>query len=384
MTGTDDYANVVALHKGHADAVTSLIEKLLFDAGLTPHTVTHRVKSEESARNKVVEQPSKFGSASDLHDLLGVRVITHLSSDVSKVVAVLEREFAPEQAMSVDKAAELNADEFGYSSFHLVVRLGQSRAELPEWRSFASARFEIQVRSILQHAWAEIEHDLGYKTKGSLPREVERRFARLAGLLELADDEFDRLTVESKDHANGVREAVSAGIDVAIDRDSVHAVLAKNSLLRSIDRRIAASVGRTVAKKPESGYVNMRASELNEVGIRSVDELLAVCAREKENIIRFASDWLNANGGRAQQESSESLEKLSPGIGLFYLYLHLKIEIEQHNFSAVPAKPDSDEDDYGIDSHEAAASERESLGLFLSLHDQVFGASSRGKELGQR
>jgi ppGpp synthetase/RelA/SpoT-type nucleotidyltranferase len=55
----------------------------------------------------------------------------------------------------------------------------------------------------LQHAWAEIEHDLGYKTALGVPRNVRRQFSRLAGLLEIADTEFasirDRLSSYERD-----------------------------------------------------------------------------------------------------------------------------------------------------------------------------------------
>ena len=57
-------------------------------------------------------------------------------------------------------------------------------------RSPQPVKLEIQIRSILQHAWAEIEHDLCYKNSTPLPRKIKRRMYRLAGVLELADKEF--------------------------------------------------------------------------------------------------------------------------------------------------------------------------------------------------
>lgn len=61
--------------------------------------------------------------------------------------------------------------------------------------------FEIQVRTALEHAWAEIEHDRGYKLGGKLPSHLNRRFKLLSGLLESADLEFNRLTVEIENYA---------------------------------------------------------------------------------------------------------------------------------------------------------------------------------------
>jgi hypothetical protein len=62
---------------------------------------------------------------------------------------------------------------------------------LVEYSTHTGVQFEVQIRSTLQHAWAEIEHDRGYKSEVEVARAVRRRFSRLAGLLELADYEFD-------------------------------------------------------------------------------------------------------------------------------------------------------------------------------------------------
>ena len=64
------------------------------------------------------------------------------------------------------------------------------RMVLRENKAFEGLKCEIQIRSVLQHAWAEIEHDLGYKSELTIPKEVRRSFSRLAGLLELGDKEF--------------------------------------------------------------------------------------------------------------------------------------------------------------------------------------------------
>ena len=70
----------------------------------------------------------------------------------------------------------------GYASVHYIASLKGSRTSSPEYSRFQNIKFEVQIRSILQHTWAEIEHDLQYKSQESLPRELRRKFARLAGL----------------------------------------------------------------------------------------------------------------------------------------------------------------------------------------------------------
>jgi len=87
-------------------------------------------------------------------------------------------------------------ERFGYQSVHYLVRLSNARAALPEYQRFAGAITEVQVRTILQHAWAEIEHDIQYKSSAAIPRDIRRRFMALAGMLELADREFQAIQDE--------------------------------------------------------------------------------------------------------------------------------------------------------------------------------------------
>jgi len=93
-----------------------------------------------------------------------------------------------------DKGQELEEEErFGYKSIHYLVRLRLNRAQLPEYSRFCESVTEVQLRTILQHAWAEIEHDIQYKAASVIPVEIRRRFMALAGMLEMADREFQAI-----------------------------------------------------------------------------------------------------------------------------------------------------------------------------------------------
>ena len=74
-----------------------------------------------------------------------------------------------------------------------MVMISSVRASLPEYQKYKDAVTEIQVRTILQHAWAEIEHDIQYKSSITIPKDIRRRFMALAGLLEIADREFQAI-----------------------------------------------------------------------------------------------------------------------------------------------------------------------------------------------
>jgi len=108
----------------------------------------------------------------------------------------------------VDKGALLAPAEFGYRFRHYVAELGATRFELAEWKRFSGLRFEIQIRTVLEHAWAAIDHALRYKREADVPREQKRVLFRLSALLELADENFDSLkrgqTLLSQDAENRI------------------------------------------------------------------------------------------------------------------------------------------------------------------------------------
>jgi len=103
---------------------------------------------------------------------------------------------------------------------------------LPEYKRFSGLVAEIQVRTILQHAWAEIEHDIQYKAISALPTRVRRRFASLAGLIEIADREFQAIDDENQALVREARKNVDLGqlAEVEITPDSVRAYLDKKYL----------------------------------------------------------------------------------------------------------------------------------------------------------
>lgn len=88
---------------------------------------------------------------------------------------------------------------------------------------------EIQVKTILQHAWAEIEHDIQYKSIETAPTSIKRRFMALAGLLEIADREFQAIQDEDEMIREKARESVQKGEleSVEITPDALKAYLDK-------------------------------------------------------------------------------------------------------------------------------------------------------------
>ncbi|MDO4685125.1 MAG: GTP pyrophosphokinase family protein [Corynebacterium sp.] len=207
------YHEWIAEHPTAATDFQEVVEDLLVDSGVTYDRVTARVKDWRSLNAKA-QKTSPEGTPSypdpwnDIHDIIGVRVTTYHSTEIPLVVSVLRDSF--QVIRSVDKAAETRiSGGFGYGSHHVVIKVTDSMSELSAYEGMS---FEVQVRTVLQHAWAEFEHDIRYKgTDISLDPRIDRAFTLAAGLIELADQQFDQIAaIQSEPPAHTDDPALNA------------------------------------------------------------------------------------------------------------------------------------------------------------------------------
>lgn len=198
-----------------------LLRTLLEQKHLAFHSIEHRTKVKDSFLVKCAS--GKYSDpTSQITDICGLRIISYTKHDVNEISRLIEQEFTIDEKNSMDKSAVMEVDKVGYLSVHYVAQFNSSRADLPEYAPFRGLRFEIQIRTLLQHAWAEIEHDRSYKFSGELPKRIKRRFYLLAGTLELIDAEFDRLSGEIDQYAQDVKSNIQEDkLDVPIDSTSL-------------------------------------------------------------------------------------------------------------------------------------------------------------------
>lgn len=184
---------LVEAARSHVALVTSLLD----EAGINYLTITGRAKAVESFAAKAARTrdgvPVYADPLREITDQVGVRVITYVRGDVSAVADVLGAQLTllDDRDLGQETAGE---GRFGYASRHLL--LGDASGQV----------VQVQIRTVLQHAWAEFEHDIRYK--GTVPaehaRDFDRRFTLAAGLLELADQEFT--TIRDRLRAGAVEE----------------------------------------------------------------------------------------------------------------------------------------------------------------------------------
>ena len=296
---------------------------ILEEEGIVCNAITSRVKERDSLTQKIDVKSDKYKSLSEVTDIAGIRIITYYDSDVERAAKIVEREFCVDKENSINKREALGPEKFGYCSVHYVVSMNEDRLKLPENRGYAGIKCEIQIRTVLQHAWAEIEHDLGYKSEIDIPKDIRRSFSRLAGLLEVADKEFQ----EIRDFLETYRAKVEAEIseksdygtpDCGLDAVVLEAVLKTKPNFQELNRRIGEIAGmkiRVPAKqKDKQDYYGGTLQKLNCLGISTTAQLDQLAERGADLASYLADKFL-----RDRYKTEPEGATLPNTIGVFYL-----------------------------------------------------------------
>lgn len=208
-----------------AKHLEELLEVVLRDHRILVLAVSVRVKTLESALRKVMakgyEDPWR-----EMMDVVGGRVFTYFRPDASRVESAIRETFTVHEEHCANKFDDLEFNRFGYTSRHLVCSLPNDfpdlrlKALIPE-----GMKVEIQIRSVLEHGWAEIEHELVYKSGTQPPDPIRRRFAASAAALEIVEREFDALRGFELEMARQRIGEISQNLDARLDRAWFVAVL---------------------------------------------------------------------------------------------------------------------------------------------------------------
>jgi putative GTP pyrophosphokinase len=157
--------------------------------------ITARAKSIDRFLVKaqtVVDGKRKYSEPlRQIQDQIGARIITFYRSDVDRVDAIVKRYYRPIESEDVIPDSEW---EFGYFGRHFVLLVPSDVITLSMDRTMMPQFFELQIKTLFQHAWSEANHDLGYKPVASpLTSEAKRRLAFTSAQAWGADLIFDEL-----------------------------------------------------------------------------------------------------------------------------------------------------------------------------------------------
>lgn len=254
--------------------IAKSIHDYLVEAGIRVAAVESRVKEESSLVGKLELKGAKYKSLADITDILGLRVITFYPDDVDKVASAVERLYEVDWDNSVDKRKLHDIDSFGYLSLHYV-------CQIPE----TPYRMEIQMRTLLQHAWANMYHDTGYKSGVEVPKEYIRNMNRLAGMLELADEQFSQIRLELTDYRRRMQTLVASGKldDAQIDGETFRNYL-KLDPFGLLNRRIAALNQAEIQEVPLMPYLTV----FKRLGCKNLGDVDRIIKKYSEGAYQIA------------------------------------------------------------------------------------------------
>jgi ppGpp synthetase/RelA/SpoT-type nucleotidyltranferase len=230
----EEYRSTLPTFELLKQIVTQKLGELICQSGVEVNSMEARIKAEDSLAGKLHRKGHKYNSLNDITDIFGARIITFYNEDVDRIASMAETIFDIDWPNSVDKRKQHEFNSFGYNSLHYICKIPKTLYQNSQHPELNSIYFELQMRTALQHVWSAIQHDIGYKTDIETPMEYHRSLSRLAGLLELADNEFSRIRNSISDYRRRAQSLVQSGKldEVQLDGDTFQSYLS----LRPFDK----------------------------------------------------------------------------------------------------------------------------------------------------
>jgi len=281
---------------------------LISKHGIKIHSLNGRVKTRAGLAQKISRPDRNYQDILEITDLIGFRVITDSEDVIENVARMIEQTFNVDFKNSTNKLFAKDQQKFGYRSLHYVCSFPLESAP--------AFQFEIQIRTILQHAWAEIEHDIGYKVSAELPGQFRRRFSQIASLLEVADREFVAIRADIKAYEQNLQQ-MSLERDEKIELDQV-------SLRSILDRReiaILDQITANVLKKSlseEEFFPDYLLRFLHASGLKKVHLVLDEALRSQDQFKTFVEAYFKFSQ-KHWNFGESSVETIKKGYGLLFV-----------------------------------------------------------------
>jgi putative GTP pyrophosphokinase len=293
----------------------NLIKRILEHEKLPVHSVQARVKRREKIESKYRNPEKDYRCLSDLADVVGLRIITYYSDEIDRVAAILKRQF--DHIREDDKRVG-KTGEFGYSALHLDCRYLPSRLQQPEYKHFGDSKFEIQITTVLGHAWAEMHH-APYDEKSSSPPDEQRAFHRLAAVLELADKEFleIRQARENRQRNASVRVAAMAP-SIEISSESLRAFIDEAPMVVKLDKDFAKTFGQEL--EPEVSETELLERLVRASGFETIQDLKESLIANEGAVTEYVKRWAHAWMKSAPIDASRRINR---GASVYQLCIFL-------------------------------------------------------------
>jgi region found in relA / spoT proteins family protein len=264
--------------------VENTVKNIIKSESINVHEIIGRVKTVESLQGKVKRK--NYSNLAEITDLCGIRIITYFSDDVDRIAELISQEFEVDVENTIDKRKSEDPTKFGYVSLHYVVSLKEENSSSILYRRFENIKLEIQIRTVMQHAWAEIEHDLGYKSKEDIPDQYRRQFSRLAGLIELADENFLQLKNNINNYEKEVREKLpTSKEELPIDSSTLMTYVTKDpNYIKLLDESKPLDV--PIDFNINSSYLSTVVQRAKRLGLKTIGDIDELLEKYKDIFLR--------------------------------------------------------------------------------------------------
>lgn len=288
-----EYHEKLPIYEKMKTVVLDLLRSCLDKNNILVSGLEARVKSEQSLIGKLELKGYKYHTLEDITDILGARIITYYSDEVDIISALAEKMFEIDWANSVDKRKMLEIDRFGYMSLHYICRIPETLYKDPELPQLNQMHFELQMRSTLQHVWANMYHYIGYKSDVEIPIEYQRNMSRLAGILELADEQFNRIRKDVNNYRRNVQSMVASGNfdEVPLNGDTFRSFLKLKPFRNLVDKIAAINQGE-VYEDSLMPYYNV----LLHMEMKTIGDIVRMINENKESAYQLALLQLAGTG----------------------------------------------------------------------------------------
>ncbi|MGN7613599.1 hypothetical protein ACQZV8_16110 [Magnetococcales bacterium HHB-1] len=231
------------LYQDFMNRQIALLKEFTKENGPALFSITGEVMEADKLRKLLMDPKNKYKTLEEIDHLIKLRIILFFERGVDKIDYLIHREFKIIHSRIEDRGDHMDPDRYGYRDRSYTIELLDNRLELIEYKRFKGCKAKIQVGSLLQFVWSEIQNELGYTSKDVFPKERRREYARVAGLLEMADLEFNEIYNFIKPHKQEEMQQT-----LPLTQDTLINYIRTNSVVTKQDKAISDTYEKTIVE----------------------------------------------------------------------------------------------------------------------------------------
>lgn len=258
----EKYYFIIENYRLLGEEIVYFLKKHLKKSEIPIANIGYRVKTLESLIEKTYRKNYRHPFEENT-DFVGVRIVNIYKDDIDKIKTIIKAEF--EVLEESNKTDSLNTDQFGYEAIHYLVKLSPSYFG-PRYEDIKDLCCEIQLRTILQDAWALVSHHLGYKRENEVQKDIYRKLYALSGAFETADDQLVQIKQRRFEYINEIRRNLElSNLTEKINLDNLTEYLKRKFPILDLETTLGA-VNNFPTMLKKYGYVTLQ----------SIDKLLEI------------------------------------------------------------------------------------------------------------